>query len=77
MEGRLPNLSAPKTYSIRQMPVRGKLQKLGLRATKAWISAQLVTIHPNPGPGGRDKSEVGLARRRERRKESRRLKRER
>ena len=52
-----------------------KLGKEEKRCKIAFISYQLQTIHPNPGPG-RDKTEEGKKRRREGRYEKRRMKRE-
>ena len=46
-----------------------------LRALENFVKAKLVTIHPNPGPHSRDKTEEGKERRRERRYEKRKEKR--
>ena len=45
------------------------------RARESLIKFNLMTIHPNPGPRNRDKTEEGKMRRRERRKEKRKEKR--
>ena len=50
----------------------GRLLRLGLRATIALVAFALQTVHPNPGPRRRDKTEEGKTRRKERRKERRR-----
>ena len=71
----MPNHLAPKTKTIRHLPVAGRLLRMGLRPTTALVSIALRTIHPNPGSMGRDKSQEGKAARRERRKEKRREKR--
>ena len=47
----------------------------GRRQTEAEIKWRLRTIHPNPGPNTRDKTEEGRRRRRERRSERRKEKR--
>ena len=65
---RLPHRSAPKKLFIsRQQPIRGSLRRLEERARKAEVSARLVTVHPNPGPVGRDKSAEAKEVRRQRR----------
>ena len=51
-------------------------QYLSQRALSAAIEFSLITIHPNPGPGGRDKTEEGKKARNERRYEKRKQKRE-
>ena len=53
-----------------------KLLKEEKRCQLAFILFKLQSIHPNPGPGSRDKSDEGRKRRRERRYEKRRLRRE-
>ena len=50
--------------------------KSGRRAASAMVAIALETIHPNPGPVARDKSERGKAKRREWRKSMRKEKRE-
>ena len=71
----MPNLPAPKIKFNRHLPGSGRLLRMGLRPTTALVAIALQTIHPNPGPMGRDKSEGGKAARRERRKEKRKEKR--
>ena len=73
---RLPSLSAPKAISIRPMPVLDGPLVRGRRAVSAMVSIALRTIHPNPGPFGRDKSEEAKARRRKWRKAKRKEKRD-
>ena len=46
------------------------------RHVEAVVAICLVTIHPTPGPGGRDKTEEGKAARRERRRKRRSERRE-
>ena len=46
------------------------------RLVAAVVAIRLSTIHPNPGPNGRDKSETGKEARRGRRKEKRKERRE-
>ena len=61
--GRLPNPSAPKKQFIfRQKPISGFFT-LGERARATEVALGLVTVHPNPGPGGRQMSAEGKARR--------------
>ena len=72
----MPSLSAPKINFIRHMPVLYGPLVRGRRAASAMVAIALVTIHPNPGPVARDKSEAGKARRREWRKFMRKEKRE-
>ena len=62
---RLPSLSAPKAHSIRPTPVLDGPLKRGRRAMSAIVSFALRTIHPNPGPFGRDEeAKVSLGGRR-------------
>ena len=63
----LPHRAAPKKLSIfRQQPNLG-IFRLGQRARAAVVAFDLVTIHPNPGPTCRDRTEEGRRRKRERR----------
>ena len=71
----MPHLSAPKKlYIFRQQPTLGSF-KMGERARATEVALQLVTIHPNPGPGGHGRTERAKIRRNLRRKEKREEKR--
>ena len=73
---RLPSHPAPKKRIIfRLLPIRG-IFRIGERGLVGVLSWRLRTIHPNPGPGGRNKSEEGKAARMERRRGRRKRKRE-
>ena len=73
---RLPPHSAPEKLNIfRHLPIRGEIFRLGRRSIIGLLSWKLRTIHPNPGPRGRNKSEEGKEARRERRKKRRQEKR--
>ena len=65
----MPHRTAPK-ISSRQKPIVGG-ERLGRRQAVALLAIRLRSIHPNPGPDGRDKSVEGLAARRERRRRKR------
>ena len=62
--GSWPSPSAPKINFIRQQPVLDGPLGRGRRAVSAMVAIALRTIHPNPGPFARDKSEAGRERRR-------------
>ena len=63
----LPHHSAPKKLTTcRQQPTSG-IFRFSRRARAAIVALRLVTIHPNPGPTSRDKTEEGKRKRRERR----------
>ena len=64
---RWPHHSAPKTQIIFRLEPTLGLLRSGRRAKKAQVEADLVTIHPNPGPEDRNKTAEGKAARRERR----------
>ena len=59
----LPPLFAPKKPIIfRHQPILGFF-KLGERARAVEVALRLVTVHPNPGLGGRGMSDEGKAKR--------------
>ena len=63
----LPHQAAPKKLIIfRQQPNLGSF-RLGQRARAAEVAFGLVTVHPNPGPTCRDRTEEGRRKKRERR----------
>ena len=65
----MPHHPAPKKQFIfRLLPVLSGLLVLGERASGSYMAWRLRTVHPNPGPIGRDKSDAAKAVRRERRK---------
>ena len=75
--GKRPTLSAPKKHVIfRLQPISLGFFKLGERARAAEVVSRLVTVHPNPGPGGRNVSEEGRKRRMARKMAKRNEKRE-
>ena len=67
---------APK-ISFRQQPVSVGTGQLGQRARRALAEINLRTIHPNPGPIGRDKREAAKRARMERKRGRRKEKQER
>ena len=70
---RSPHLLAPKKlFNIRRLPSLGMV----FRQVKAFVAWRLRTIHPNPGPRRRDKSDEAKVARRERRKVRRKERRE-
>ena len=71
---RLPTHPAPKIRS-RQEPILGLLRMLR-EHVEAVVAIRLRSIHPNPGPGGRDKSERGRAERMARKRATRESKRQ-
>ena len=77
VEWKLPHHPAPKKlFTFRHLPIRGEIFRLGERGLKGWLAWKLRSIHPNPGPRDRNKSEEGKAARRERRRRRRQEKRE-